>query len=171
MLKHWKPYIVGAFTMFIVLIGFYVFFVDPKESTMHSSPKSIQANIPSDSVTITPLPTLRIIRGERVPFEGKVELKQAIAGLFAQDLVVVNFQVTGENSEKSFIKIVWENGEVEKLYPGTTNKIFSPSRRAVEITVVGYSIHERRLFKDSNRKGTLTWEIRYDPVENSPVKP
>lgn len=165
MLRNWKPYILGAVAMFVLLSGLYLFFIAPKQSPLHSLPNSIQSSIPTDAVTITPLPTLRIIRGDKVAFEGQTELKQTIGGIFAQELTIVNFQATGENSDKSYIKIVWENGEIEKLYPGTTNKKFAADRRAAEITVAGYSVHERRLFKNSNRPGTLTWEIRYDPVE------
>jgi hypothetical protein len=165
MLKNYKPYIIGATAMFFLLSGLYLLFIAPKSTTtLPVKPETIQTTLP-DAVTITPLPSLRIIRGESVPFEGKAEFKQAIAGNFAQDISIINFQATGENPEKSFIKIVWENGEVEKLYPGTTNKKFSANRRASEITVNGYSVHERRIFKNSNRKGTLTWEIRYEPVE------
>lgn len=151
--------------MFILLSGLYLCLLAPKETPLPTKPETIQSAVSSGAVTITPLPSLRIIRGESVPFEGKAEFKQAIAGIFAQDISIINFQATGENSEKSFIKIVWENGEVEKLYPGTTNKKFSPNRRASEISVIGYSVHERRIFKNSNRKGTLTWEIRYEPME------
>jgi hypothetical protein len=99
-----------------------------------------------------------------VPFSGKVTLPQAIAGRFAKNLTIVNFSAAGDRAEKSAIKIVWENGEVERITPGTQNKQFAPERRAVEITIEGYSVHERRIFKDSARPGTLTWEIRYEPV-------
>lgn len=165
MLRNWKPYIMGAAVMFVLLSGLYLFFIPPNAPLWHSSANSVQSTIPSDAVTITPLPTLRIIRGDKVAFEGQTELKQAIGGIFAQELTIVNFQATGENAEKSYIKIMWENGEIEKLYPGTANKKFAADRRASEITVVGYSVHERRIFKNSSRPGTLTWELRYDPVE------
>ncbi len=163
MLKNWKPYLIGAAVMFILLAGLYGVAIVPKETAIR--PGAVQPAIPPDAITITPLPTLRIIRGNDVAFEGQTELKQTIAGLFAQDVTVVSFQATGENAEKSYIKIVWENGEIEKLPPGTVNKKFLSDRRAAEITVVGYSVHERRLFKSSNRPGTLNWEIRYEPVE------
>jgi hypothetical protein len=122
------------------------------------------AAIPTDTVIIKPLPSLRRISGYQVPFSGKVTLPQAIAGRFAKNLTIVNFAAVGDRAEKSAIKIVWENGEVERITPGTQNKQFAPERRAVEITIEGYSVHERRLFKDSARPGTLTWEIRYEPV-------
>ena len=56
-------------------------------------------------MTITSLPTLRILSGNEVAFEGKTELRQAIAGRFAKNLTVVNFQAAGEHAEKSLIKI------------------------------------------------------------------
>jgi len=151
--------------MFVVMAGGYMFLSGPEKNLTTSPAKPAELAIPSDAVTITPLPSLRIIRGTEVPFEGKTELRQVIDGRFAQNIVVVNFQATGEHAEKSVIKIVWENGEVEKVYPGTRNKKIVSDKRAVEISISGYSMHERRVFKDSSRKGTLTWEIRYEPVE------
>lgn len=166
MIKHWKPFVIGATTMLLVLAGFYMFFPTSQKNSIHPSAlPSADTASQLDAVTITPLPTLRLIRGNEVPFEGKVELKQTIAGRFAQNVTVVSFQATGEHADKSLLKIVWENGEEEKLSPGTLNKVFPPDKRAVDIVVNGYSVHERRLFKDSNRSGTLTWEIRYEPVE------
>lgn len=166
MTKHWKPFVIGATTMLVLFAGFYMFFMASQDKLIHQQPSpTSNAAVQPDAVTITPLPTLRLIRGNEVPFEGKVELKQAIAGRFAQNVTVVSFQATGEHADKSVLKIIWENGEEDKLSPGTQNKTFSPDKRAVEISVSGYSVHERRLFKDSNRSGTLTWEIRYEPVE------
>lgn len=167
MTKHWKPFVTGAIAMLVLLAGFYMFFMASQKNPINQSaaPQITDTATLPDSVTITPLPTLRLIRGNEVPFEGKVELRQAIAGRFAQNVAVVNFQATGEHADKSVLKIVWENGEVDKILPGTQNKVFSPDKRAVEISISGYSVHERRLFKDSSRSGTLTWEIRYEPVE------
>lgn len=164
MVKSWKSFIIGAVAMLVVVTAAYLLIIGAGKSP--AIPENNIANISdfSNNVTITPLPSLRIIRGTEVPFEGKVQLRQALAGQAAQDITIVNFQATGEHADKSVITIVWENGEVEKVYPGTQNKKYSQDRRAVEILVTGYSMHERRIFKDSSRKGTLTWEIRYEPV-------
>lgn len=167
MVNSWKSFAVGALTI-LVLVAVYMFFTGTeKNSGVPGAPeKSVtEAEDLSNKVTITPLPSLRIVRGTEVPFKGKIELRQAIAGRMAKDITIVNFQATGEHADKSFIKIVWENGEVEKIAPGTNNTNYSPERRAVEIVVTGYSMHERRVFKDSSRDGTLTWEIRYEPVD------
>lgn len=159
----WKHFAIGAISMLILLIGGYLLFSETGKSL--TTPPPVIPTIPSDTVIIKPLPPLLILRGTDVAFEGKVEFRQAIAGRFAQNIVVHNFKATGDNAEKSMIKIVWENGQVEKIYPGTQDKRILSNQRAVEISILGYSMHERRFFKDSNRKGTLTWEIRYEPVE------
>ncbi|MDF2875107.1 MAG: hypothetical protein K0R22_1790 [Sporomusa sp.] len=151
--------------LLVVVIAAYLFFPGMDKSfTIPEKGFTDSADL-ANRVTITPMPSLRIIHGIEVPFTGKIELRQAIAGRAARDISVVNFEATGENAEKSVIKIVWENGEIEKVSPGTKNKIFSADKRAVEIIVTGYSMHERRIFRDNSRKGTLTWEIRYEPVE------
>jgi hypothetical protein len=158
---HWRSFTAGAMLVLVVMVSGYLF-LETKESSSPSSTEPIETAIPFDAVTITPL---RIIYGTEVPFEGKVELRQAIAGNFAKKLIVVNFQAAGEHADKSRINIVWENGEVETIYPGTKDRVFPPEKRATQITVIGYSVHERRIFKDSNRKGNLTWEIHYEPME------
>ncbi|MDD4601042.1 hypothetical protein SDC9_05904 [bioreactor metagenome] len=165
MLKPWKYVAIGACSMFIFLVSGYMIFLEADNRLTPPPNKLESSTTPSDAVIIKHLPPLLIMRGTNVPFEGKVELPQAIAGRFAQDIVITNFQATGDNAEKSIIKIVWENGEVENVYPATKDKHFSADKRALEISIVGYSMHERRIFKDSSRKGTLTWEIRYEPVE------
>ncbi|BBB91968.1 MAG TPA: hypothetical protein PKA28_06175 [Methylomusa anaerophila] len=180
--KHWKPFLGGAVVMLAVVAGVYLFlskgnpwqptflksetpFKQETPSMPEVSPNPADINIPPDAVTITPLPSLRILQGDKVSFEGKKELRQVIAGRLAQGLVVVNFQATGEHAEKSAIRIVWENGEVEMIYPGTIDRKLMPEKRAKEITILGYSMNERRVFQDLPRKGSLTWEIRYQPVE------
>lgn len=168
MVNSWKSFAVGALAMLILVAAGSMFFTGKdKSSVIPGTPeKSItEAEDLSNKVTITPLPSLRIIRGTEVPFKGKIELRQAIAGRAAKDISIVNFQATGEHADKSLIKIVWDNGEIEKISPGTNNKRFSSEKRAVEIVVIGYSMHERRVFKDSSRDGTLNWEIRYEPVD------
>ncbi len=177
MIKHWRPFIIGAVFMFVFMAGGYMFFVGQGKTSVPPPAKSGEmagtadagiasdTTIPSDAVTIIPLPSLQVIRGNEVPFEGKKEFRQAIAGRFAQNIVIANFQATGEHAEKSVIRIVWENGEVENIPPGTRNKKFSAGKRAVAISVLGYSMHERRIFRDSSSKGMLTWEIRCEPVD------
>lgn len=164
MVKSWQSFVLGAVFMLLTVLAVNMVFPITEKQI---SPETARINTEelANRVTITPLPTLRIIRGNQVPFEGKVELRQAFAGRAGRDITIVNFQAAGEHADKSLIKIVWENGEVEKLPPGTVNKTFSPDRRAVEISVIGYSMHERPIFRDSSRKGTLTWEIRYEPID------
>ena len=164
MVESWKSFVIGALSMLILVVVGYMLFTGMEKSLTIPENNVVDIEDFSNKVSITPLPSLRIIRGTEVPFEGKIELRQAIVGRAAQDIAIVNFQATGEHADKSVIKIVWENGEVEKVYPGTNNKKFSPDKRAVEIVVMGYSMHERRIFKDASRKGTLTWEIRYEPI-------
>lgn len=159
-----KNFLIGAISMLIFVICSYMIFTGTDKSINTPSDNTKNTVIPSDTVVITPLPPLLIIRGTDVAFEGKVELRQAIAGRFAKSIVITDFQATGEHSEKSVIKIVWENGEVEKVYPGTKDKRFLSDKKAVEISIAGYSMHERPIFKDSSRKGILNWEIRYEPV-------
>ena len=158
---HWRSFAAGA--VFVLMVaGVYILFAGTKDISSSSPSTSVETAIPFDAVTITPL---RVIRGTEIPFEGKIELRQAIAGNFAQKLIIVNFQASGEHADQSMIKIVWENGEVETVYPGTRDRIFPPEKRAKQITIIGYSVHERRIFQDSNRKGNLTWEIHYEPME------
>jgi hypothetical protein len=165
MSNSWKSFAVGAISMLVFIVaGYMVFTGADKNFTTPKSQVESPENL-SNMVTITPLPSLRIIRGNDVPFEGTIELRQAVAGRFAQNIDIINFQATGEHAEKSVIKIVWENGEIEKVSAGTKDKKFAPDRRASAISVLGYSMHERRIFRDSSRKGTLTWEVRYEPVE------
>lgn len=165
MVKSWKSFALGAMSMLMVIVAGYMVFSGVEKNYTAPENRVENPESPANIITITPLPSLRIIRGSEVPFEGNIELRQAIAGKFAQNVAIVNFQAAGENAEKSVIRIVWENGEIEKIYPGTQDKKFAPERRASAISILGYSMHERRIFGNSSRKGTLTWEIRYEPVE------
>ncbi len=165
MITSWKSFLIGAAFMLVAITAGYMVYTGIGTGFTGPEKGITDAPVPTDRVTITPLPSLRIIHGIEVPFEGRVELRQTIAGRAARDVSVVSFQATGENAGKSEIRIVWENGEIETIHPGVQNTRFSPDKRAVEIIVIGYSMHERRIFKDSSRKGTLTWEIRYEPVE------
>ncbi|MDT8902872.1 hypothetical protein [Anaeroselena agilis] len=121
--------------------------------------------IPPGAVTIKALPPLLTLRGDEVPFRGKTEIVQRLAGPAATEVVVVAFSASGENAHKSAIKIEWEDGGVETFPPGSKNITLSPQRRAKKISVLGYSFHERRVFKDVAKTGTLSWEIRYAPSE------
>ena len=164
MVKSWQSFVLGAISMLLVVLAVNMVF-PVTEKQVSPEPGIINTENLANKVTITPLPSLRIIRGNQVPFEGKVELRQVFAGRAGRDITIVNFRATGEHADKSLIKIVWENGEVEKIAPGTVNKSFSPDRRAVEIVVIGYSMYEHPIFRDTKRKGTLTWEIRYEPID------
>ncbi len=121
--------------------------------------------IPPGAVTIKSLPPLLNLRGEEVSFQGRTEIVQQLAGRSAAEIVIVDFRAGGENAHKSAIRIEWEDGGVETIPPGSKNLVLAPQRRAKKISVLGYSFHERRVFKDSARKGTLSWEIRYAPAE------
>lgn len=159
---NWKSFAAGAIIVFVLMAGTYLFLIGPKDTSSPSLSEPVEMAIPFDAVMITPL---RAISGTEIPFEGKVELRQAIAGNFAKKIIVVNFQASGEHADRSILKIVWENGEVETIFPGTRDRVFPPEKRATQITISGYSVHERRVFQDSNRKGSLTWEIHYEPME------
>ena len=165
MAKQWKHFIIGALSMLILLASGYLLFSNNGIKLNQPPTKPVNPTIPSDAVIIKSLPPLIILRGTDVAFEGKAEFKQTISGRFAQNIVITNFQATGSNADKSMIKIVWENGQIEKIYPGTKDKRILSNQRAVEISILGYSVYERKFFKDSSRKGSLTWEIRYEPVD------
>lgn len=171
MLPHIKSFAVGA--LFTLALGSGLWALQRETAGPSAGPsaqppavETAPAQVTAPNImTVTPLPPLRVLFGQSVPFEGSAVFPQAIAGHFAQNLRIVSFQATGEHAEKSLIKIVWENGQTDTVSPGTANQVFPPSRRAVEITVTGYSMHERKLFKDSRRPGTLSWEIQYEAGE------
>jgi hypothetical protein len=132
------------------------------------TPASLSAKpfvVPPDAVSIKPLPPLLTLHGDEVPFEGRTEIVQRLAGNAATEIVVVAFHAAGENANRSEIRIVWEDGGVETIPPGAKNLVLAPQRRARQIIVRGYSFHERRVFKDAAKKGTLSWVIRYAPAE------
>lgn len=120
--------------------------------------------VPSDAVTIKTLPPLYTLSGVNVPFEGRAEFPLKITGRLAKELYIIAFQATGENAQKSVLRITWEDGSQEWIPPGVKDIQLAPDRKAKQITVIGYSMHERRVFKDSPQKGTLSWEVRYSPV-------
>jgi hypothetical protein len=159
MIKSWKPFMGGVAVTLLILLGGY-FYITKNHSEQQ------QINVPPGTVIIKVLPPLLTLGGFEVPFEGKKEIPQTLASPLAKEVVVVNFQATGENAQKSVIKIVWEDGSIETVPPGTVNKRLSPEKRAKQISIVGYAMHERQIFRDSARKGTISWDIRYVPVEN-----
>ncbi|MCX7781180.1 MAG: hypothetical protein N2491_09765 [Negativicutes bacterium] len=122
-----------------------------------------KSQYPPDTVKIQPLPPLLSLSGN-VNFEGKAEFPQKLSGTYARGLIIVNFKASGENAHKSAIRISWADGVVETVLPGAANHVFPAERVARQITVVGYSMRERKIFKDSPRAGTVEWEIRYEPV-------
>lgn len=154
----WKPFFGGVAVTLLVLLGGYFYISEYR-------PERQKINVQPDTVIIKVLPPLLSLGGFEVPFEGKKEIPQPITGALAREVVVVNFQATGENAHRSAIKIIWEDGTIETVPPGTVNKQFSPEKRAKLISIKGYSMHEQRIFRDLARKGKLSWEIRYVPVE------
>lgn len=160
MAKMLKPFLAGVVTA--VLLAAVWYYATGGQWFQSRQPSSY----PPGTVSIKALPPILTSRGIDVPFEGKKEITLPISGKLAQGLVIVNFQATGENANKSAIKIYWEDGAVEIIPPGTTNRVFQPDRRAKQIVIAAYSMYERRILHDLARKGTLNWEIRYEPVES-----
>ncbi|MBP2645087.1 MAG: hypothetical protein H6Q75_527 [Firmicutes bacterium] len=164
---------------FFVRIGFVLFFLT---ATLYFWPGRVESpmvqavaipegtvliwRIPPGTVAIKELPTLHNLGGDKVAFSGKKKLPLNFVGCFAREIEIANFEAVGENAEKSYIQIKWEDGKIEKVPPGTKGLHFSPERRAKEIMVVGYCMHEKPIFRDVPREGTLSWQIRYVSVEN-----
>jgi hypothetical protein len=150
-----RPIFLGVTVALLIIAGYILV---GRNSQPHQAP------IPPGTVVIQELPPLITLVGTEVPFEGKVELPQPLAGSLAAELTVVRFYASGENANKSVIKLVWEDGSIELIPAGTVNLKLAPDRRAKQISIVGYCMNERRVFKDQPRKGQLTWEIRYSPA-------
>lgn len=121
--------------------------------------------ISPDTVLITPLPSYRTLNGVNVSFRGRKRYVQNMSGRYARNINIVSFCAAGENANKSAVIITWEDGSVETVSTGTTNFRFPAEKRAKEIAIQGYSMHERKVFQDSFRDGVLNWEILYEPVE------
>lgn len=117
------------------------------------------------AVSINSLPSYRALNGINVSFIGEKKYPQPIAGRYAKSIIINNFRAAGEHAHKSAILITWENDSVEAIPAGATGLQLPPDKRAKDITIQGYSMHERRIFHDSARKGVLNWEILYEPVE------
>ena len=167
--KLWLSFGLGV----LLTAGAAVFFFSQTGSLPAADPvapgqsgaQAQRTDLRADSVTIRPLAPLRLVSGTNVPFEGRTELPQVIAGRYARGVDIIRFQATGENAHKSYVRVIWEDGTEERIPAGATDHRFAPDRRARQISIVGYSVHERRIFRDSGRKGSLTWEIRFEPVE------
>lgn len=172
--QSWKPFILGV--VCAMLLGAAILFgIDHRALVIKPDPPKLSfvspeaANatyppIPSDAVKIQPLPPLVILAGA-VKFEGEKELVQKIAGNLARNITIISFKASGENADKSAIKVVWIDGSVDMIPPGTANIQLPSVKYAKQIIVIGYSMHERKIFKDSPRAGTLEWEIRYEAGE------
>ncbi|HMM22249.1 MAG TPA: hypothetical protein PKA10_16130 [Selenomonadales bacterium] len=165
MSKIRSPLIGGLLGCFLLILIGYVWMAGNSADSGKAAAPAEQAAVPSDAVTIKTLPPLYTLSGVEVPFEGRAELPLKITGRLAKELHIVGFQATGENAQKSAIRITWEDGGQELIPPGVTNLKLAPDRTAKQISVIGYSMHERRVFKDSSRTGTLSWEIQYSPVD------
>lgn len=158
---QWKAFIGGVTVTLGLIAGAYLIW---SEGGTQQNPAIM--TVPPGTVIIKPLPPLLTLGGSVVPFEGKKEIPLPLAGQLARELVIVSFQAAGENSHRSAVKIVWEDGSVELVPAGISERKFAPERRARQISILGYSFHERRVLHDLPQKGTLSWEIRYAPVTN-----
>lgn len=161
-----KPFSYGAAVALVLSLAVYGWF-GVGRGNADVPFQSAQASLVAEAVQIKVLPPLLRAAGEAVPFEGTVELPLKIAGDYAQELYIVSFAAQGENAHKSALKIVWADGSQEVIPAGARDIRFTPERRAKEISLVGYCMHERRIFKDLPRKGTMSWELRYAPVQRA----
>jgi hypothetical protein len=154
-----------VFAVAIALIGFVGLDRDMDNRTVVETQIPLEQPIPVGTVKIETLPTFTTLNGINVAFTGREEYPQPISGKFASNITVVSFRATGENAYKSVICILWEDGSLEIIPAGTSNLRLNPEKRAKQIIVKGYSVHERKVFRDSGRAGTLNWEIHYQPIK------
>lgn len=164
MSKSLKAFLGGVLiTLFVVVGGYSLLERDGKAGVDNNGANGLSNTTPAEKhVVIQSLPPLYILSGDKVAFEGKTEIPQPINGTYAEKITIINFAATGENAHKSAIKIIWEDGTVQLIPAGNSNMTLTPSKRAKAIIIVGYSMHERKIFKDSARSGNLTWDIRYE---------
>ena len=175
MFKNWPAFLGGMTVALAIVWAVYAYVGGEPRQTAPPALSSVldlaglSADPPPASspgvVTIRVLPSLYVLRGQDVPFQGRVEIPLDIGGRLVREIVVVAVQAGGENAHKSSVRIVWEDGSVENIPAGAKDIVFPPQRRAKKITVHGYSFHEQRVFKDVPKKGTLFWEIRYAVAE------
>lgn len=167
--QYFKPFLLGvlctiaAVAMILWPLGYDA--PSKQADDIRGEEKQAALAISEDTVSITSLPSFRSLNGINVPFRGKKRFVQGIAGRYAQNITIAGFRASGENAYKSAIIITWEDGSIELVPAGTANVRFPPEKRAKEIIVQGYSVHERKVFRDSARDGVLNWEIIYEPVE------
>lgn len=163
------PFMLGA--VFSILIFFFAS-ADGEFLGINASKENLDSNISStqqikqakESVTIMPLPHHLALSGVNVEFKGKQDIPLKLEGAYGRSLRIVSFQATGENAHKSRMKIVWKDGATEVIAPGVVDVRFAEDRLVKSIIISGYSMRERKIFKDSSRPGVLNWEIRYEPV-------
>lgn len=160
--QNWKPFMLGV--VCAILIGAIILFGIEHRALLPPQPDNLQQQdsmyppVSPDAVKIQPL-----LAGA-MKFEGKKEFPQRISGNYARNITIVNFKASGENAHKSYIKIIWMDGSVEVISPGTANLQLTPGKNAQQIIVSGYAMHERKIFKDSPRAGILEWEVTYEGV-------
>jgi hypothetical protein len=156
-------FIVGA----IILFGFDARTLSIKTNERQTEDiRQAQPAYPSvspDAIKIQPLPPLFILR-ENLTFEGEKEFPQKLVGNYAKNITITNFRVAGENAHKSFIKIVWLDNTSEIIAPEVSNLPLHNEKLVKQIIIYGYSKHERKIFRDSPRPGTINFEIRYESV-------
>lgn len=165
-----KPFLLGVLcTGVIILVVFLTREHEISPGANGNEPeaekKQTSLAISSDTVLISAIPAYKTLEGSNIAFRGKQRFQQNIAGCYAKRITIVSFRATGENSYKSAIIIRWEDGSLDLVPIGVTNMCFPPDKRAKEIVVQGYSVHERKVFRDSSRDGVLNWEILYEPIE------
>jgi hypothetical protein len=165
MTNHIRSFLWGVVCAVFLLVGGF-FAWDTYFDGPGQSPILTTNSIPPGTVIIEPLPTYRTFNGINVSFKGKADFQQVIAGRYAQDIRIISFRATGENAEKSSISIVWEDGTTEIVPAGVSERNLGAKKRAKQIIIRGYSMHERKVFQDSAKSGTLNWEIHYQPIEN-----
>ena len=168
MSQNRRSFLLGVFfTLFVMGLLFLVLqgwpFIQAFTSNTIDNTQQIPKLVPQDAVRIQTLPPLLTLK-DSLSFNGKKSFPQKIIGRYAQNIQIIRFNAEGENSHKSTLKIVWEDGTTELFYPGTIMKQLPSGKRAREISISGYAVHERRIFPDSSRPGTLEWEIHYEAV-------
>lgn len=164
MSPYGKYFLIGVLcTLLAVAAMFKVLNLGAPNSFSTPSPTTLA--ISPDTVVIDRLPSYRTLSGINIAFKGKEKFPQTISTRLAKNLLITSFRATGENAHKSSIRITWDDGTFETVPAGISNRQFPAEKRAKEIVVFGYSVHERQVFHDSSKPGVLNWEIFYEPVE------
>jgi len=164
MLQYCKVFLMGVLcTLFLGFAIFKIFHFGTASDISTPMPKGLV--IAPDTVVIDRLPSYITLSGINVDFKGRGKFPQIISTRLAKNVLITSFRATGENAQKSSIKIIWEDGTSETVPAGISNRQFPPEKLAKEIIVFGYSVHERKVFHDTAEPGMLNWEILYEPVE------